>query len=108
MNNWQHAVFDFYILEYQLVHSYSTAQLQSRTCVSSTCVLLTSFSRVSHESVRTPWLLTSIIVKYMDIMSRVLAWHTTGNLIVTDGSCVLGPRVKKGEDSTWTYMQIAS
>ena len=53
-----------------------------------------------------PWLLASIIVKYMDIISRVLAWHTIGNLIVTDGPCLLENRVKKGEDST--DMQIYS
>ena len=53
MNNWQHAVFDFYILEYQLVHSYSTAQLQGKTHVSSTCVLLTSFSRVNSHTLAT-------------------------------------------------------
>ena len=29
----------------------------------------------------------------MDIISRVLAWHTTGNLIITDGPCLLGHRV---------------
>ena len=53
-----------------------------------------------------PWLLPSIIVKYMDIISRVLAQHTMGDLIVTDRPCLLGHRVKKGEDST--YMQICS
>ena len=42
-----------------------------------------------------PWLLTSIIVKYMDIISRVLARHTTGNFIIMDGPCLLGHRVKK-------------
>ena len=47
-----------------------------------------------------PWLLPSIIVKYMDIISRVLAQHTMGNLIVTDRPCLLGHRMKKGEDST--------
>ena len=50
-----------------------------------------------------PWLLTNIIV---DIISRVLAQHTTGNLIVMDGPCLLGRRVNKGEDSM--YMQIHS
>ena len=55
-----------------------------------------------------PWLLASIIVEYMDIISRVLAWHSTGNLIITDGPCLLGHQVKKGEDSTWTYLQIAN
>ena len=44
----------------------------------------------------------------MDIISRVLAWHSTGNLIVMRGPCLLGDRVKKGEDSTWMYMQIAN
>ena len=44
-----------------------------------------------------PWLLAGIIVKYMDIISRVLIWHTIGNLIVTVGPCLLGHRVKKGE-----------
>ena len=39
-----------------------------------------------------PWLLTSIIVKYMDIISKVLARHTTGNLIVMDGPCLEGRR----------------
>ena len=53
-----------------------------------------------------PLLPTSIIVKYMDIVSRVLARHTTGNLIVTDGPCQLGHQVKKRDDST--YMQIHS
>ena len=33
----------------------------------------------------------------MDTISRVLARHTTGNLIVMDGPCLLGHRVKKGE-----------
>ena len=47
------------------------------------------------------WLLANTIVKYMDIISRVLALQTTGNLIVTDGPCLLGHRVKKGEDSTY-------
>ena len=41
---------------------------------------------------------------YIVIISRVLARHTTSNLIVTDGLCLLGHQVKKGEDST--YMQI--
>ena len=40
-----------------------------------------------------PWLLAGIIVKYMDIISRVLIW---GNLIVTVGPCLPGHRVKKG------------
>ena len=53
-----------------------------------------------------PMLLASIIIKYMDIVSRVLARLTTGNLIVMDGPCLLRHRVKKGEDST--YMQIRS
>ena len=52
------------------------------------------------------WLLISIIVKYMNIVSRVLAQHTTSNLIVMDGPCLLGHRVKEGEDSI--YMQICS
>ena len=51
-----------------------------------------------------PWVLTSIFVKCMDIISRVLAHHTNSNLIVTDGPCLLGHQVKKGEDSA--YMQI--
>ena len=42
----------------------------------------------------------------MGIISRVLAQYATGNLIVMDGPCQLGDRVKKGEDST--YMQIRS
>ena len=53
-----------------------------------------------------PWLLASIIVKYVDIMSRVLAWHTTGNLIITDGPYLLGHQVKKVEESM--HMQIHS
>ena len=53
-----------------------------------------------------PWVLASIIVKYMDIISRVLAQHTTSNLIITDGPCLLGHQVKKGEDSV--YLQIHS
>ena len=36
------------------------------------------------------WLLVSIIVKYIDIISRVLAQHTTGNLTVTDEPCLPG------------------
>ena len=36
-----------------------------------------------------PWLLVSKIVKYIDTLSRVLALHTTGNLIVMDGLCLL-------------------
>ena len=52
-----------------------------------------------------PWLLASII-KYVDIISIVLARHTTGNLIVTDGPCIVGHQVKKQKDST--YMQIHS
>ena len=55
------------------------------------------------QLVRMPWLLTDIIV---DIISRVLARHTTGNLIVMDGPCLLGHCVNKGEDSM--YMQIHS
>ena len=51
-----------------------------------------------------PWLLASIIVKYMDIISRVLAHHTTSNLIVTDGPGLVGHRVKKGEDSMFMQM----
>ena len=54
-----------------------------------------------------PCLLVSIIVKYMDIISRVLVWHTIGNLIVTDGPCLLGHGVKKGE-IVCMYMQIVS
>ena len=53
-----------------------------------------------------PWLLVSIVVKYMNIISRVLAWHSTSNLVVMDGLCLLGYRVKKGEDSM--YIQIAN
>ena len=51
-------------------------------------------------------LLTSIIVKYMDIINRMLARHITSNLIVTDGPCLLGTRVKKGENSM--YMHVDS
>ena len=40
------------------------------------------------QLVRMPLLLASIIVKYMDIISTVLARNTTGNLIVTDGPYV--------------------
>ena len=36
----------------------------------------------------------------MDIISKGLAWHTIGNLIVMDGPCLLGHWVKKGEDNT--------
>ena len=36
------------------------------------------------------WLLVSIIVKYMDVISRVLAQYMTGNLIVTDEACLPG------------------
>ena len=69
---------------------YSRAQLQGKTSMSSTRVLLMSFSRVA-----------SIIVKYMDIISGVLAWYSTGNLIITDGPCLLGHQVKKREDNMW-------
>ena len=56
-----------------------------------------------------PWLLPSINVKYMDIISGVLAQHTMGNLIVTDRPCLLGHRMKKGEDSTvCTYRFVAN
>ena len=50
------------------------------------------------------WLLTSIIVKYMDIISRLLARHATGNLIVTDGLCLLGHRVKERIVLTCRYV----
>ena len=40
----------------------------------------------------------------MDIIGKVLARHTTGNLIVTDEPCLLGHQAKKGEDNM--YMQI--
>ena len=53
-----------------------------------------------------PWLLAIIIVKHMDIISKVLVRLTTGNLIKTDGPCLLGHRMKIGEDSM--YMQICS
>ena len=79
---------------------YSTAQLLGKTCVLSTPVLRASFLQVNSR------LLTSIIVKYMDIISRVLAQHTTSNLIVMDGPCLLGHQETKGEDSA--YMQICS
>ena len=59
----------------------------------SICMLLAS------QLMSIPWLLTSII-KYMDIVSIVLARHTTSNLIVTDEACVVGHRVKKQKDST--------
>ena len=59
-----------------------------------------------NQLVSMPWLLANITVKYMDIISRVLVRHTTGNFIVTDGPCLLGYQVKKGEDSS--YMQICS
>ena len=49
-----------------------------------------------------PWLLANIIVKYMDIISRVLARHTTSNLIVMDGPCLL-EHMKKGENSTYVH-----
>ena len=45
-----------------------------------------------------PWLLASKIVQYMDIISRVLARHTIGNLIIMGGPCLLGHQLKKGED----------
>ena len=61
---------------------------------------------VASQLTSMPWLLISIIVKYMDIISRVLARHTADNLVVTDGPCLLGHRVKKGENST--YMEIRS
>ena len=44
----------------------------------------------------------------MNIITRVLAWHSTGNLIITDGPCLLVHQVKKGEDSMWTHMQMAN
>ena len=40
-------------------------------------------------------LLATIIVNYMDIISTVLAQHTTDNFIAMDGPCLLGHRVKK-------------
>ena len=92
-----------FILLSQLIgtlNTVHTAQLQGKTRMSSTRVLLAS------QFVSMPWLLTSIIIKYMDIISRVLARHTTSNLIITDGPYLLGHRVKKGEDSK--YMQICS
>ena len=49
-----------------------------------------------------PWFLASIIVKYIDIY-RVLARHTTGNFIVTDGPYIPGHRLKKGEDSPYIH-----
>ena len=54
-----------------------------------------------------PWLLASIIISYMDIISRVLARHTTSNFI-TDGPSQLVHRVQKGKDTTYRYMQIHS
>ena len=64
-------------------------------------------SRVSASYLWMLWLLASIIVKYMEFISRVLTRHTTGDLIIwLDGPCLLGHWGKKGEDSM--YMQIAS
>ena len=46
----------------------------------------------------------------MDAISRVLAWNTAGNLILMDGSCLLGYQVKKGEkkgeDSTYIHADL--
>ena len=86
------------------------AQLLGKSHVSSTWLLVIGEFLASRQLfasyLRMPWLLTSIIFKYMDIISRVLAWHITCNLIVTDGPCLLGHQVKKGEDSM--YIQIAN
>ena len=42
----------------------------------------------------------------MDIISKVLARHTTNNLIIMDGPCLLGYQAKKEEDSM--YMHVAN
>ena len=54
---------------------------------------------------------SQVIVKYMDIISTVLSRHTTNNLIVTDGPCLLGTTSSeeiKGEDSMYTPMCVAT
>ena len=67
-----------------------TATVQLSYKVKLVCRVHACCSRVSCESTRTLLLLASIIIKYMDNISRLLAWHSTGNLIVMDGCCLLG------------------
>ena len=73
---------------------YGTAQLGKARVLNAHVLLASQLTGM-------PWLLPSIIVKYMVIISRVLAQHSTGNLIVTDGPCLTGHRVKKGKDSMY-------
>ena len=63
---------------------------------------------LASQLVSMPWLLARIIVKYMDIISGVLDQHITGNLVITDGSCLLVPQVKKGEEVVHTCRFVAS
>ena len=62
---------------------YGTAQLQGKT----SCVKYTRVARkfLTSQLANMPWLLAIIIVKYINIISRVLAQNTTGNFIVTNG-----------------------
>ena len=85
-------------LTFAAMSMFNTTQLQGNTHMSSTPVLLAS------EPASMSWLLVSIHVKYMDIISTVLARHTTGNLIIMGhdywGIC------EEGKNSI--YMQICS
>ena len=80
------------------VCTYGTAQLLGKTYASSTCACYEFLASRVASYLRMLWLLAIIIVEYMDIVNRVLARHITGNLIVMDGPCLSGHRVKKDED----------
>ena len=44
----------------------------------------------------------------MDIISTVVARHTTSDVIVMDGPCLLGCQVKNGKDNTYMPMCVAT
>ena len=48
-----------------------------------------------------------VVSTHVDIISMLLAWQTISILIVTDGPCLLGNRVKKGENSTYMLLSVA-
>ena len=79
------------IISYEILVSTVQLSYKVNLQVKDTCV---AREFLTSQLMSMPWLLTRIIVKYMDTISIVLAWHSTSNLIVMDGPCLLGHRVK--------------
>ena len=79
------------VISYQILVITVQLNYKVNSSVEYTCV---ARKFLMSQLISMPWLLTSIIVKYMDIISRVIVQHTTSNLIIMDGPCPLGHRVK--------------